>query len=132
MGPDLKLLLDTHALLWTLSGSVKLSAKARDAIADPVTRKLVSAASAMEITTKYRIGKLSEGERLSADFSGVLAEYDYVPLAITIEHAAHAGKLPFAHGDPFDRILIAQAQLENALLVSNERLFDSFGVQRLW
>lgn len=86
----------------------------------------------MEITTKHRLGKLPEGERLSLSFSGVLAEYDYRPLAVTVEHAARAGKLPFAHGDPFDRILIAQALIEDAVLVSSERLFDSFGVQRLW
>ena len=132
MGADLKLLLDTHALLWTLSASSKLSSKARQAIADLENERLVSAVSAMEITTKYRLGKLPEAEFLAPDFIGALAAYDYAPLPISIAHAARAGALAFAHGDPFDRILIAQAEIEGALLVSNERLFDAFGVQRLW
>lgn len=115
-----------------MSASPKLSIKAREAIADRNNERLISAASAMEITTKHRLGKLPEAEPIAANLVGILARYDCVPLPVTVEHAAHAGSLPFAHGDPFDRLLIAQSQLEDLVLVSNERLFDGFGVRRLW
>lgn len=128
----MKLLLDTHALLWTLEDNPKLSRTARDAIANDANDVLISAVSAMEITTKHRLGKLPEAGRLAADWDGTLSHLRTIPLAISVRHAAEAGKLPFAHGDPFDRILIAQAQIEDAVLVSNERLFDGFSVQRLW
>lgn len=128
----MKLLLDTHALLWTLEDNPRLSRMAREAISDPANELLVSAASAMEITTKHRLGKLPEAAKLAADWDRTLAHLRTTPLPITVRHAFRAGNLPFAHGDPFDRLLIAQAEIEGVALVSNERLFDSFGVQRLW
>lgn len=128
----MKLLLDTHALLWTLEDNRKLSSAARDAVSDEANEVLISAATAMEITTKHRLGKLPQAGRLAADWEGTLSHFRTTPLAISIKHAAEAGKLPFAQGDPFDRLLIAQAQIENAVLVSNEKLFDGFGVDRLW
>ncbi len=128
----MRLLLDTHALLWTMSASPRLSAAAREAIAEESNEKIVSAASAFEITTKYRLGKLPEFQAIAASFPEVLTEFEHTPLAVTITHAARAGALPHPHGDPFDRILIAQALSEGLTLVSNEKLFDDFGVERIW
>ena len=93
---------------------------------------LVSAASAMEVMAKYRLGKLPEAATLASAFLSTIRAADYIPLAISTEHAVLAGSLDIPHGDPFDRFLIAQAQAEEMPLVSNETLFDSFGVQRLW
>ena len=128
----MRLLLDTHALIWALAASDRLSRTAHDAIASLDNEILVSAASAMEIATKARLGKLPEAEALAREFEAALAAADYVGLPISVSHAAHAGRLAIAHKDPFDRLLIAQAQIERVPLVSNERLFDAFGVERLW
>ncbi len=86
----------------------------------------------MEIATKHRLGKLPGVADLVRDFSGVFALADYTVLAMTLEHAAHAGSMAIPHKDPFDRMLIAQAQIERVPLVSNERLFDGFGLERIW
>lgn len=128
----MRLLLDTHALIWALNDDPKLSEAAREAIADSTNEVFVSAASAMEVATKYRLGKLPEAAALAADFPAALRAADYSELAVTVAHAAAAGALGIPHKDPFDRLLIAQSQLEAAILVSNEGLFDSFGVTRLW
>lgn len=128
----MRLLLDTHALIWVLTDSPKLSRRARAALADPDSEQVVSAASAMEIFTKHRLGRLAEAEELVAHWTRIMAPPGYVPLAVTMAHAARAGALAHPHGDPFDRILIAQAQIEGLTLVSNEKLFDAFGVERLW
>ena len=128
----MRLLLDTHALLWALGDNPRLSATARKLIADPDNEKIISAVSAFEITTKHRIGKLAEAAPLIPDFEAALAPYMFTLLPITTGHAALAGIFSFAHGDPFDRLLIAQARIERVPLVSNERLFDGFGVERIW
>ena len=128
----MKLLLDTHALLWWSEGSLKLGAEARKAIQDDSNDVFVSAVSAMEIATKYRLGKL-EGARLWAEsFEAELAAEGFEPLAVDIRHGRLAGSLQIAHKDPFDRLLIAQSLLEGMVLVSNERPFDAFGASRLW
>ena len=128
----MKLLLDTHALIWFLAGKDQLSAVARDAIRDSGNFVLVSAVSAMEITTKFRLGKLPEAAMLAEDFENQIAIRGFHALPLEIVHAVLAGSLAIPHKDPFDRMLIAQAQLEKALLVSNEAIFDGFGVRRLW
>lgn len=128
----MRLLLDTHALIWALADSRRLSGAAREAIASTRNEILVSAASAMEVATKARLGKLPEADVLARDFEGALAAADYVGLAISVAHAAQAGRLAISHKDPFDRLLIAQAQIERVPLVSNEALFDQFGVERIW
>jgi PIN domain nuclease of toxin-antitoxin system len=128
----LKLLFDTDALLWALTDSPKLSRKARGALANPAAEQFVSAASAMEIFTMHRLGRLPEAARLVKHWNRVMAPPGYTPLPITIAHAARAGALENPHGDPFDRILIAQALSEGLMLVSNETLFDDFGVERIW
>lgn len=128
----MRLLLDTHALIWWLAGSDRLANKARDAIADEGNAVLVSAASAMEISTKYRIGKLPGAGRLAEDFEAVVADQGFGELPISVRHARLAGALAIAHKDPFDRLLIVQAQADGLVLVSNEANFDGFAVQRLW
>lgn len=128
----MKLLLDTHALIWWLAGDPALSLAARDAIADEANRVAVSAASAMEIATKFRLGKLAQAAVLAQDFEAIIAAQGFEPLPISVHHARIAGAMAIAHKDPFDRLLIAQAQAEGMLLVSNEALFDGFAVQRLW
>lgn len=132
MESRLRLLLDTHALIWWLAGDEALSHRSREAIADEDNPVAVSAASAMEVATKFRIGKLPDAALLARDFEGVVAEQGFAKLAISVHHARLAGEMNIAHKDPFDRLLIAQAQAEDMVLVSNEALFDGFAVKRLW
>ncbi|HLM66160.1 MAG TPA: type II toxin-antitoxin system VapC family toxin [Longimicrobium sp.] len=126
-----RLLLDTHALLWWVANHPGLSLEAGRAIDEPTNEVFVSAASAWEVTTKARLGKLFAGP-LAQDFAGEVRRQGFVPLPITLDHGQRAGSLPGHHRDPFDRMLIAQAQAQNLVLVSNEALFDAYGVQRLW
>ena len=128
----MRLLLDTHALIWWLAGDEALSRPARDAITDEANSVAVSAATAMEVATKFRIGKLPGAALLAHDFEAIAAAQGFVELAITVHHARLAGEMNIAHKDPFDRLLIAQAQAEDMALVSNEALFDGFAVKRLW
>jgi PIN domain nuclease of toxin-antitoxin system len=130
--PRLRLLLDTHALIWWLAGDDALSRRARDAIADENNTVAVSAASAMEVATKFRIGKMPDAAFLAQNFEAIIAEQGFDALAISVHHARLAGDMNIAHKDPFDRLLIAQAQAEDMMLVSNEALFDGFAAQRLW
>jgi len=127
-----RLLLDTHVLLWWFLGDPSLSAAARSAIGDTDNETLVSAASAWEIATKYRLGKLPRAAFLSGNFAGLVAAEGFDELPITIEHGQLAGSLPGIHKDPFDRILIAQAIAADMTIVSNEELFGAYGVARLW
>lgn len=128
----MRLLLDTHALLWWLDGDRKLPRKVRELVGDVSTTVLVSAASVWEITTKARIGKLPGAVAVAADVSACIASQGFASLAISIEHAQRAGTLPGPHRDPFDRMLIAQAQAEDLSVVTNERIFDGYGVKRVW
>jgi len=126
------LLLDTHALLWWLDGDERLSPVARAAIADGASQILVSAASAWEITTKHRLGKLPGATDVARDVSGCVAAQGFEELPISLRDAERAGRLPGPHRDPFDRMLIAQALRADLELVSNETMFDAYGVRRLW
>lgn len=127
----MRLLLDTHALVWWMAGSPLLSDAARNAIAEN-EEVLVSAASAWEVATKFRLGKLPSAERLARGFAAEVAQEGFQGLAVTLDHAALAGGLDAAPKDPFDRLLIAQARIERMPLVSSEKLFDAFGVERIW
>jgi PIN domain nuclease of toxin-antitoxin system len=128
----LKLLLDTHALIWWLAGDETLSPRARAAMADEANSVAVSAASAMEVGTKFRLGKLPDAAPLAQDFESIIGSQGFDELAITVRHARMAGEMNIPHKDPFDRLLIAQAQVEDMVLVSNEESFDGFAVKRLW
>jgi len=128
----LRVLLDTHTLLWAALDPEKLSAKAKTLLTSLNTEALVSAASAWEIATKVRIGKLPGAGAFAADFPARIERMGFYGLDITLEHGQRAGLLPGTHKDPFDRMLIAQAQAENIPLVSNERAFDGYGIRRIW
>jgi len=128
----MQLLLDTHTFLWWLAGDDALSAAARTEIADERNDIFVSAASAWEIATKHRIGKLPDVAAIVTDLDEVVGNQGFIGLPIRIHHAQLAGSLPGPHRDPFDRMLIAQAMLEKLVLVSNEQPFDAYGVARLW
>jgi PIN domain nuclease of toxin-antitoxin system len=127
-----RLLLDTHALLWWLDGDRRLSRRARSAIAETTNAVLVSAASAWEITTKERLGRLPGAAVVAADVAAAVAGQGFEPLDITLSHAQRAGRLPGPQRDPFDRILIAQALLENLPIVSDDATFDAYPVERFW
>ena len=128
----MRVLLDTHAFLWWLAGSDRLSGVAHDAIADPGNDILISAASAWEITTKYRLGKLPGAEVVAQDVAGCIASQGFQELPIGVRNGERAGRLPGLHRDPFDRMLIAQALVFDLPLVSVEPLFDRYGVNRIW
>ena len=128
----MRLLLDTHAFIWWLAGSDQLPDIPRKAIWDDSNDVLISAASAWEITTKHRLGKLPRAEKIAHDVAGAIAGEGFLELPITLDDAARAGSLPGRHRDPFDRILISQALSRDLVLVSIESLFESYGVRRLW
>lgn len=128
----MKLLLDSHALIWWLSGDARLPASARGLLSDAQNDVYVSAASAWEITTKHRIGKLPGVALLAADFDAAILKHGLLPLSITVRHGQLGGSLAGVHKDPFDRILIAQALIESMTLISNEKHFDAYGVARMW
>jgi len=127
-----RILLDTHALLWWLDGDRRLSRRARVAIADESNRIFVSAASAWELSTKARLGKLPGAVDVATDIAGAVRSQQFDALDITILHAQKAGRLPGPHRDPFDRMLAAQAQLEDLPIVTNDPVFEMFGVERIW
>lgn len=116
----MRLLLDTNAVLWWFADDPTLPSSVEALIDDPANTILVSAASAWEICTKVRIGKLPTGHALCEDFSGYLQRFHFDPLSITIEHGRLAGRMPAAHKDPFDRMLAAQALIEDVPIVTND------------
>lgn len=128
----MRVLLDTHAFLWWVAESSRLSATAHGVIAEPANTVLVSAASAWEITTKYRVGKLPEANLVALDVAAVIANQGFEELPITVADAERSGRLPGSHRDPFDRILAAQAIERNLPLLSKDSAFDQFAVQRVW
>ena len=128
----MRLLLDTHALLWFASGNSRMSQTARDAVDSRDNEVLVSAASAWEVTTKVRIGKLPEAEKFAVKFRDRIQNLGFQELAVTVEHGQRAGSMVGIHKDPFDRMLIAQALTENIPVVSNEKLFDEYCIHRVW
>ena len=128
----MRLLLDTHALLWWLFDDPKLSRPAREAIGDPSRRVYVSAASAWEIATKHRLGKLPEAGDVPTRLPHYVRRARFSPLPVSFEHALAAGALPGPHRDPFDRMLIAQARVEEIAVVTADPIFRDYGVPILW
>ncbi len=128
----MRLLLDTHTLIWWLTEDSSLPASARKLIGSRNSEVLVSAASAWEIATKVRLGRLDVAADLARDFGRYLARERFESLSISAEHGIRAGSLPGSHKDPFDRMLVAQAQSESLAIVSNDALLDGYGVSRLW
>lgn len=128
----LRALLDTHALLWWLSDDPALSRSARKIIADTRNSLVVSAASAWEIAIKVRLGRLPTAVDLVSDLTGYVKREGFEILSISADHGIRAGLLPGPHKDPFDRMLIAQAQAENIPVISNEAALDTYGIRCLW
>lgn len=128
----MRCLLDTHTLIWWMTLDPRLSESACAVIKEWHNASLVSAASAWEIATKVRLGRLPAATDLVQNFAADLARERIEILAVTAEHAIRAGLLPGPHQDPFDRMLIAQALCENIPIVSNDRAFDAYGMHRIW
>ena len=116
----MNLLLDTHALLWWLFDDPALSPRARAAIADRHQRVFVSSASAWEMAIKWRLGRLPEAAAAVTQLPDLLVQAGFEPLPITLAHALAAGTLPAEHKDPFDRMLVTQANLKALTLVSTD------------
>jgi len=127
-----KVLLDTHALLWATLSPAALSREASAIIADEGNMILVSAASAWEIATKVRIGKLPGAETLEKEFLDVMEDAGYTLLAIDTSCALRAGRLVGEHRDPFDRMIAAQALAEDIPVLSSDPKLDTFGIRRVW
>jgi len=125
-------LLDTHVLIWWLLADRRLSRKARNLVSNPGHRILVSSASAWEIATKHRLGKLTGVDALVADVTGWVSRAGFEELAITMAHAQRAGAFPQDHRDPFDRVLAAQSECEATPLVTADRAFEAFGTRVVW
>jgi PIN domain nuclease of toxin-antitoxin system len=125
-------LLDTHALIWWVTGDERISPQLRQLLGDADTDVYVSAATAWEIATKARIGKLDVPRGLLRDFVEAIDLLGFHPLPITLRHGHDAGQLPGAHRDPFDRMLAAQARAESLSLVSLDPAFEALGVTTVW
>lgn len=128
----MKLLLDTHTLLWFIAGSESLSADARNLIEDAGHEKFVSVASVWETAIKVSIGKISLSVPFDILFPHQLQINGFELLPVKIEHTSVITTLPFHHRDPFDRLLIAHTIEEKMKLVSIDEVFDNYGITRLW
>lgn len=128
----MRLLLDTHALLWWLTDDPKLSLRAKTVIADEANVILVSAATAWEIATKYRLGKLDVAAEAVARFNELIEADGFEHLPVTYLHALKAAGYELEHRDPFDRMLAAQSALESTALISCDPAFKVFGTDVLW
>ena len=126
------LLLDTHTFLWFCQDDPSLSATAKTLIEDPGNRKMLSVASCWEIAIKAGLGKLILGEPSGTYIPNALSRTGFDLLAISLDHATGVESLPQHHKDPFDRLLICQAQTEGIPIVSADSHFDAYGITRLW
>jgi PIN domain nuclease of toxin-antitoxin system len=125
-------LLDTHTLVWWWIDDARLPQAARTVIATPGHTIIVSAVSAIEISTKHHLGKWPDVARIVADFEGLVRRSRFGTLPITLEHGTLAGSLAWAHRDPFDRLLLAQSRHENLQLISGDPVFRAAGAPVIW
>jgi PIN domain nuclease of toxin-antitoxin system len=128
----MNLLLDTHVVLWFLANDAKLSAAARQAILDPGNTRWVSPISLLEIAIKNRLGKLPLPEPFGVMFPACLLAADMHLLPIESAHIEPLTTLPLHHNDPFDRLIATTVMVEGLRLVSNDAIFDAYGLTRLW
>lgn len=124
----MKLLLDTHAALWWLADDARVGRDAERQLSDETNRVLLSAAVIWEVAIKRSLGKL----QAPADLAETLLNAGAQPLAVTLDHAAGVEELPWHHRDPFDRLLVAQALAEGAVIVSQDVRLGQYGVSLLW
>ncbi len=128
----MKVLLDTHALLWALVEPDKLSQAATEIIEQPQNTIVVSAASAWEVAIKFELGRLPEARMVIEGYHDHLRTLRAVELAINSMHAIKAGTLDAKHRDPFDRVLAAQSLVEGLAIISKDHSFAEFGVPTIW
>ena len=128
----MKVLLDTHALLWWFTDDSRLSSKARAIIGDTANEILVSAASAWEVSTKQRLGKLDGVSDVVARFSELITADGFTSLPMIQRHGLRAGAYVVDHRDPFDRMLAAQAEIEGIPLLTIDTAFSAFPIQTIW
>ena len=128
----MRVLLDTHTLIWAKLSPASLSRQVAEIMADPLNEIFVSVATAWEIATKVRVGKLPGAEGLEIDFLETMEDSGYTLLPIEAESALRAGRLIADHGDPFDRFIAAQALSMDIPVLSKDQKLDAFGVRRLW
>ena len=128
----MKLLLDTHALIWWLNDNPKLSEVARAAIVEPTNDVFVSAATAWEMATKVRRGRLPEAVQVVADFHALLDAQEFEPLMVTTRHGLMAGGITGDHRDPFDRMIAAQAISERMSVNTIDPAIASMGETVIW
>ena len=126
------ILLDTHAFLWFILDDPRLSVQANNLISDPTNAIAISPASYWEIAIKISIGKYSLPEAYDVFMEREIVINNFSILSITPKHTAALVGLPFHHKDPFDRLLIAQAMVENIPLISADTLLDRYEIQRIW
>ena len=124
----MKLLLDTHAALWWLAGDERVGGAAAEQLLDDTNQVLLSAAGVWEVAIKRSLGKLEAPD----DFVTILLGAGVHALAVSVEHAARVERLPWHHRDPVDRLLVAQATIERATLVSRDDRLHAYGVPRGW
>lgn len=125
-------LLDTHTLIWWLGETELLTMSAFDVISDRTIDVFVSAVTAMEIATKFRIGKLAKAASYAGRIDAVIAEEGFIMLSVTAAHGDLAGRFESSNNDPWDRLLAAQAKIENLTLVTNDSKMKDFGISVTW
>ena len=128
----MRVLLDTHVFLWAAMDDPRLSAFARELIMDPTHELLLSAASAFEISVKAARGRLDLPEDPGTYVSTRIAAFGLVALPISVEHGIEAGTLPAIHGDPWDRLLIAQARIESIPILTADSQVRRYPVETIW
>lgn len=128
----MRILLDTHAIVWWATGDKRLSRRARVAIADPNTEVFISIASAWEIQIKATLQKITLSESVDALYRSLIIDQDFRMIGIELKDIDHLSKLPRHHRDPFDRMLVAQALRGDFTLVTKDRVVSSYGTPTLW
>ena len=127
-----KYLLDTHSLVWAFLDSFSLSKKSKKIIEDSKNEVYISPVSSWEISIKYHLGKLNEDENLFKKYKKYVIDSNFMEITINSNHSLKAGSLPKIHKDPFDRMLIAQAQIENMTIITADSSIKKYDVKTLW
>ncbi len=128
----MKLLLDSHTLIWAADDPAKLTALAQGLLQDPSHDRLLSSVTLWEVAIKFGMGRLPLSLPYREWMEKAIVDLGLVLLPITLDHAERQVLLPWHHRDPFDRLLVAQAQVENVAVVSNDAILDRYGINRLW
>ncbi|MBI3836527.1 MAG: type II toxin-antitoxin system VapC family toxin [Planctomycetia bacterium] len=128
----MRILLDSHALIWAVDDPSKLGRQADAALRDPGNEVLVSAGTAWELSIKIGLGKLTLSLPFRQWIARAMTDLGVSLLPTTVEHADEQSRLPKHHGDPFDRLLVAQAHVEGLTIVCSDAIFDQYGVPRVW